>query len=579
MKIEPISNLLVANNLKYPTLAILQPTMTPYTALLVQPEATIQVRDDFIRNADRMNAQNLFTAIAQEASARSVELLVTPEYSFPWIAIEELLSNGTTPSTGQLWVLGCESLPITELSSLQARFSKWATVIHEPIIRPQGATTRYLNPMVYIFRTEKIDTNEPKVVMVVQFKTAPSGDPQNTEATRMALGNAVYLFEHGNEVRLITIICSDAFAFTQEIIEANYEHLLLLHIQLNEKPRQETYMRYRRQLNELEGDKSEIICLNWAENIAFDLQEGAEPLRKKNISGSAWHSKSAKLATDDIHVEKNHLSGLYYTHDDEQHSHMLHFSYKPAAFLLQASKVRHHAIPAALSRRLGPEVTKVLEWDATTAAWIESKQPLDDGFNAMTTAHGIPSTLLNSCHAISPLAIERLSCIASGDFGPRQDWFNASTLTTTSLEPRTEIVRRVSVALDPDGKTFRDGRVRTIRALASIPNASLPLPTRMVDLQSGYRFNWSATSPNCNVLSINAHKPATLVYAGEGPLREDLSKLFAKIRATTSHTSFADRFCLLYREGQDVKRFDPPLDRSITGTDLHPGKNFMEPEK
>ncbi|MBG6073921.1 MULTISPECIES: hypothetical protein [unclassified Polaromonas] len=579
MKIEPISNLLFENNLKYPTLAILQPTMTPYTALLVQPEATIQVRDDFIRNADRMNAQKLFTAIAQEASARSVELLVTPEYSFPWIAIEELLSNGTTPSTGQLWVLGCESLPIAELHGLQTRFSKWAEVIHEQIVRPQGATTRYLNPMVYIFRTETIDTNAPKVVMVVQFKTAPSGDPQNIEATRMALGNAVYLFEHGNEVRLITLICSDALAFSKKDIDDNYEHLLLLHIQLNDKPRHETYMRYRRQLYELEGDRTEVICLNWAENITFDLHDGSAPVKKANISASAWHSKSAKLATDDVHVEKNHLNGLYYTHDDEQHSHMLHFSYKPAAFLLQASKVRHHAVAAALSRRLGPEVTKVLGWDAAIAAWTEATKPLDDGFNAMTEAYGAPITRLNTCHEVSPLAIERISCIASGDFGPRQDWFKASTLSTTRLEPRTEVVRRVSVAMDPDGKTFRDERVRTIRALVRIPNASLPLPMRMMDLQSGYQFNWSATSPNCNVRSIDADKPATLVYAGDGPLNEDLSRLLAKIRATTSNTPLADRFCLLYRDGQDVKRFDPPLDRSITGADAHPGKNFMEPEK
>ena len=53
----------------------------------------------------------------------------------------------------------------------------------------------------------------------------------------------------------------------------------------------------------------------------------------------------------------------------------------------------------------------------------------------------------------------------------------------------------------------------------------------------------------------------------------------AKISATKYNTPLADRFCLLYRDGQDVKRFDPPLDRSITGADAHPGKNFMEPEK
>lgn len=55
MNIKPISDLLRASNLKYPCLAMLQPSENLYTALLVQPKAHIQVRDDFIRNADRVS--------------------------------------------------------------------------------------------------------------------------------------------------------------------------------------------------------------------------------------------------------------------------------------------------------------------------------------------------------------------------------------------------------------------------------------------------------------------------------------------------------------------------------------------
>ena len=39
------------------------------------------------------------------------------------------------------------------------------------------ATARYLNLLVYLFRTEILDTHEPRLVMVAQFKTTPSGDP------------------------------------------------------------------------------------------------------------------------------------------------------------------------------------------------------------------------------------------------------------------------------------------------------------------------------------------------------------------------------------------------------------------
>jgi hypothetical protein len=186
---------------------------------------------------------------------------------------------------------------------------------------------------------------------------------------------------------------------------------------------------------------------------------------------------------------------------------------------------------------------------------------------------------LTDWHATSPLAIERLSCVTSGEFGPLSNWFAAPNLPTVILEPRTEVVRRISVARDPDGKAFRELRVQTIDALAGIPAADLPLPGHMADLRSGYRFNWDVEYPNCNVVSNQESKVATLVYAGESPSKSRLSSLSARVKATISKTQFADRFCILYRDGLELKRFDPPADRSITQTNTNPGKNFLEPEK
>ena len=55
MNIKPISKLLHDHGFEYPQLAALQPSDALYTALLVQPTASIQVRDDFIRNTDRVS--------------------------------------------------------------------------------------------------------------------------------------------------------------------------------------------------------------------------------------------------------------------------------------------------------------------------------------------------------------------------------------------------------------------------------------------------------------------------------------------------------------------------------------------
>lgn len=105
------------------------------------------MRDEFTRNADRAGANAMFNAIAREATEQSAEP-----------------------------------------PALKDRFSQWAIVLHEPLPPRQPATARYLDPLVYPFRTETSGSHEPCLIMAVQFKTTPSGDPHNIEATRMARG-------------------------------------------------------------------------------------------------------------------------------------------------------------------------------------------------------------------------------------------------------------------------------------------------------------------------------------------------------------------------------------------------------
>jgi len=577
MNITPIRDLLRENNVEYPNLALLQPNEALYTALLVQPEAQIRVRDDFIGNADHASALSKFEAIAKEAHAQSVELLVTPEYSFPWDAIENLLKEGVVPQEGQLWVLGCESLLLTELPNLKARFAQWAEVLHEPIAGAQSATARYLNPLVYLFHSRMSDSKEPKLVMVVQFKTCPSGDAKNIEATGMARGKDVYLFGHNNEVRLMTLICSDAFEFSDEEIKEHYEHLLLLHIQLNEKPRDEAYMRYRRNLYRYGCETTELICLNWAENITYFFGDDATGVHKNNISASSWHSTSKKFDTEDKHIEHNHAYGAYYSLDATQKRHVLHFTYKPAVFRLQTTKVRHHGVDAAKSRRRGPEQIQIYCWDSIAVAWRDVTPPVDDGFVSLAESYGEDLEVLNGCHAISPLSVERLVCITNGKLGPSQNWHEATELQTMRLENRADVMQRITVTIDPDGSAYRDQCLRTMKALANIPPANLPLPSHLSDFKNGYCFSWKLREPHCNVISNNSKEYATFIYAGEGCRIDEIDNLYGRAYSTTYPRHQSDKICVFYREGNDIKRYDPPNAKAITRSGAATGKDFRDP--
>ncbi|MDP3270717.1 hypothetical protein, partial [Limnobacter sp.] len=103
--------------------------------------------------------------------------------------------------------------------------------------------------------------------------------------------------------------------------------------------------------------------------------------------------------------------------------------------------------------------------------------------------------------------------------------------------------------------------------------------SHMADINEGYKFSWHQDTPHCNVQSSSSNTPATLVYLGEAPSKNILAGVYAKASATTLGTTAEDRFCVLYRNGANVHRFELPTTKSITGTTISRGKNFMEPEK
>lgn len=580
VRLVDVKGFLASRGFDYPRLAVLQASEHLYTSVLVQPKAIISVSKRFIGNADAREAEKLFFGAIQISIDKKVELLVTPEYSMPWAVLERALKQTGGPRDGCLWVLGCESLGVTELQNLQARFGKLAIVLHEEIdVNALPSTVSFFNPVVYVFRTKVTDKAESNLVMLLQFKTCVSGDRANIEATNMATGTDVYRFDGGRtEVRLLTLICSDSFAFADKLVDECYKDLLLIHIQLNEKPRDEGYIQYRRRLCRTREDVTEVIALNWSEKIEFRMQGIAQPSVSTNISGSTWHSKAREFEIGDVRVEANHVRGLYYTYDPFLHRHVLHFSYQPAVFVVQSTKVHHHAVAAALSRRTGPEVIEVLGWDSSAGQWT-TVTAVDDDFKKFTAGHGTPATELDPLHAGSPLAVERLLAISHGALGPEKDWHRADKLDAAKIDA-TEVVHRLTVAHDPDGVNFRDERIKRMKALGNLRNLALAFKPAIADLSGGFSFGWVRTHPHCNVVSSDAMAArATLVYAGEQPSLDELSRLYAKTSAVVVGEPTEDRFGVLYRDGISIKFFEPPNAHSVTKIPVARGKDFTDPEK
>ena len=215
------------------------------------------------------------------------DLVVSPEYSVPWEALLEAVEQGIVPEEGKLWVLGCESMPLGRLDAVRQRLGGRAVVLDDDVSSGNRTTQQYRNPLVYVFRTKRSVDKSTCLVLLIQYKTVPSGNPENTEATGMLPGVSVYAFGTlPNEVRLITLNCADIFGFSKELIDSYYQGLLLLHIQLNKSPRQLLFKKYRQELFAAAGE-TELLCLNWADSVVSVDANNANEHSWNNICGSA----------------------------------------------------------------------------------------------------------------------------------------------------------------------------------------------------------------------------------------------------------------------------------------------------
>jgi hypothetical protein len=592
LDIVPVENMLQISGLRHPKLSALQADDTLYNVMTLQPEGRILIKDNFIGNADSAEAKGRMLSFFRQVNLTQPDVLICPEYSVPWDTLIESIEAGIVPQLGKLWVLGCESLPLGKLPEIRQRLEPVAKVLDDDSSPIERTTQQYRNPLVYVFKTNDEDLVTERLVVLVQYKTAPSGDPGNTEATGMLPGRSIFMFGRlPGEVRLITLVCSDVFEFNRELITKYYQGLLLVHVQLNNSPRHITYKRYRQELFEFGGD-TELLCLNWADNISsFNAVDGKNT-DWKNIGGSAWYLRPPEFDISDDAIKANHRHGVYYTNHHPIRAHALQFHYRPRAFLLQATKVFHHGIAKPRSTRTGPKATKTFIWSRAKSSWTEAQELEDfpdDGFQKLLESATVPPTNLGDVLALyteGPPTAERAMAISAGEFGPESNWHQSQRIDSMKLCEQ-EIVRRITVTQDPapEAVSFRSTRIGAVRFIADLRASGFAWPAPVEVLRNGFQFSWTSNAPNRNVIAADGTY-ATVVHAGMlgdprlldvidqrvrktllGPPREPervLSEEQEKSRLKQHYATKAERLCILYSTAVGPKHYISPRVSSIT---------------
>jgi len=560
MEITPVQGVLLSEGLGVPVINALVPNVDNYSVLLLQPRGQIEASAAGVWNRDRGLAQRQFGQFLTNAQQTGADLVITPEYSMPWETLAGAIKAGRVPGEGKLWALGCESIKYSDLEAMKHDLAPFATVIFEPL-QQDGA--RFTDPLAYVFLAPPVEPGSAaKLIVLVQLKTHPMGDDDHFEINGLQRGTRIYQFGGGESLKLVSLICSDVFAFQDADALAIYDRALVVHIQLNPKPRQDQYRRYRDRLLQYQGDATELICLNWARDVQEWCGQKTKPWH--NISGSAWYLKPDKFDERDATLCDNHRRGLYYTWLRPLRAHALFFNYEPSTYLVEATKVAHIGVPAAVSRRVGPKLTKTYVWNDATTAWVE-QAAAEDGFSAIVGETGNAKDEIEQISAGNPLAVERVLALCAGEIGRGEDWHNVRSLDSFVIDG-SEIIYRLTFCQDTDEQAsgFRIARLKRCGHLWDILKTPGQLPKALDDLNNGFHLEWSPAFPHQNA-NTESGKRATVIYLGEevnGMQIEAIAKKAAEYlhrayRNTDDSLSARQRLAVWSRANGNVRLYEP----------------------
>jgi len=510
-------------NLQKPDLICLKQDHLLYRSLLMQLVGQIEYDNDGIRILDSDLATAKFEKFIEKALEENVDLAVTPEYSCPWTSIDQFISNGQLPSDGKIWVLGCQSIKPRELSEIINNHENITWIYDEQLVSRSINENKFFDPVCLIFKTRDAQ-NVIRNVIIVQFKTHGfGGNGFEWERDYSIPGNTLYNLENLRpSTRLICIICSDTLQgidFTS--IENDFfknSPLLIIHIQLNQKPFQGNYKMYRNILyskGRMEDYDKELICLNWARNVTY-FEDDEEKIFNK-YGGSGLYAKTNQFNLIDSRINDNHRKGLYYTSWIDKKSNVYFLNYNEAVFLIENTKPSQVNSDPSQIQRSGPIIYKLFDWQND---WVEIHE-IDSGFEEICNGFETGQLNLNCLkHNREYVDVERIIQLSCGeiDVFNKEKWNSVSILKSFHVND-SEFNSRNTFTHDPDIGS-NDTRKNRMRKYHFLKNILLKDPVQIPNAFSGSELKFDKISDSKNIYLLNIHSPingrkGTAIYLGD----------------------------------------------------------------
>lgn len=223
--------------------------------------------------------EQLCEDLIKKAKYENVDVLITPEYCISLDIITKIVSDTSDslkPNLGKIWCLCCQGTKYDSFLQYLDKFEELgAKVIRYAV---ETATLKnFINALIYVFRL-----TDGSICILPQLKTQIMADRDLLcEGMGMSVGRVVYKFGKERPNQLCTIICADALNFRNislSNINSGNENIILLHPQLNEKPRNSTFCRLKYNLyDSTECDSMIYITVNWAYGTKLIHRNNPQP--------------------------------------------------------------------------------------------------------------------------------------------------------------------------------------------------------------------------------------------------------------------------------------------------------------
>lgn len=513
-----------------PSLACLQQNSSNYKTLLLQLNEEIAYNETGIWLANTDTSHKKFKLFFNKAIEKQVELAITPEYSCPWSIITELLKEGKFPDTENLWIIGCNSIKPNELNNIIISHPEITWIYDDILVNSKiiSDPNKFFDPVCYFLNT-KSTAGQSKRVVIIQFKNYPFGGGDAIwERDNLILGKTFYVIS--NEFAstwLVTLICSDTLdnSINFNTIQNGFfvnNPLLLVHIQLNQKPFNDNYKDYRNQIFS-RGDKDlkkEMICLNWARDVKYRDNNVLNTFN--SYGGSAFYIKSSKLNVKDSRINDNHKLGLYYTSWKDRKAHIYFLNYDEYVFLVENTKPSQEDADPSQFNRSGPHILQIFKWNDT---WEDVITKVCDGSTDLINEIEIDNGNLDSISKNPDyINVERIIELSSGDLIADENWHSVSNLKSCEIQ-NNELNNRILFNHDPNLDS-KDKRRRKIVQYAILKNSIINKAGNLPDDFGDTRLEFDYTKVLPEKYLINLHsstsRMATGIYIGTNTQKEAL---------------------------------------------------------